>query len=249
MIASHLTALEEALRRFQAQTPRLESWGRRLATVLEDGGRLLACGNGGSAEQAQHLTAELVGRYQTERRPFAAIPLHTDISALTAIGNDYGHEEMFARQVRAHGRPGDVLICLSTSGSSKNIIAAAKAAAEVGVRAWALTGPGPNPLAGVCAEAITVEAPSTATVQEVHLAAIHMLCAAIDAVVCGTRDGAVMCGTGDGAMARGTGDGAVVRGTADGAMGRGTGDVTVARGAGDGARRVMDLDREAEETV
>ncbi|MEV5748578.1 SIS domain-containing protein [Actinoallomurus sp. NPDC052308] len=213
MIDAHLTALEEALRRFQAQTPRLESWGRRLAAVLEDGGRLLACGNGGSAEQAQHLTAELVGRYQTERRPFAAIPLHTDVSALTAIGNDYGAEEMFARQVRAHGRSGDVLVCLSTSGSSRNVIAAARAAAEVGVRAWALTGPGPNPLAGVCAEAITVEAPSTATVQEVHLAAIHMLCAAVDAVVCG-KDG-----------------GAVIRDTAG------------------GARRVLDLEREAEEAV
>lgn len=189
MTHSHLTALEEALRRFRTQTPRVEEWGRRLAGVLLSGGRLLACGNGGSAEQAQHLTAELVGRYKDERRPLAAIPLHADVSALTAIGNDYGSEEMFARQVRAHGRPGDVLICLSTSGNSRNVIAAAKAAEEIGVATWALTGPGPNPLAGACADAITVDAPATATVQEVHLAAIHMLCAAVDTVVCAPPPG------------------------------------------------------------
>jgi D-sedoheptulose 7-phosphate isomerase len=183
MTAPHLTALEHALRRFDAEARAIDDWGRRLAGVLQAGGRLLACGNGGSAEQAQHLTAELVGRYQDDRRPFAAIPLHADIPALTAIGNDYGHEEMFARQVRAHGRPGDVLICLSTSGTSRNVIAAAKAAEEIGVRAWALTGPAPNPLAGACAEALSVDAPTTATVQEVHLAAIHMICAAVDAAV------------------------------------------------------------------
>jgi D-sedoheptulose 7-phosphate isomerase len=183
MTAPHITALQEALRRFDAQAPVIDEWGTRLARVLEAGGRLLVCGNGGSAEQAQHLTAELVGRYVDERRPFAAIPLHADIPALTAISNDYGAEEMFARQVRAHGRPGDVLICLSTSGASRNVIAAAKAAEEIGMMAWALTGPTPNALAGVCARTLPVEAPTTATVQEVHLAAIHMICAAVDAAL------------------------------------------------------------------
>ena len=110
-------------------------------------GRLLACGNGGSAEQAQHLTAELVGRYQDDRPPLAALPLTSDMAAVTAIGNDYGAEEVFARQVRAHGRPGDLLVCLSTSGTSRNIIAAARAGAQAGLTTWALTGPGPNPLA------------------------------------------------------------------------------------------------------
>ena len=188
MTAPHLTALHEALRRFDAQSAEIDAWGRRLASVLESGGRLLACGNGGSAEQAQHLTAELVGRFVDERRPFAAIPLHGDVPALTAITNDYGAEEMFARQVRAHGRPGDVLICLSTSGTSRNVIAAAKAAGEAGVRAWALTGPAPNTLAGLCAEVLAVEAPTTATVQEVHLAAIHMICAAVDAALRRTEE-------------------------------------------------------------
>ena len=180
MTDAHLARLELALRRFERQAATIGDWGRRLAVVLQSGGRLLACGNGGSAAQAQHLTAELVGRFEDERCPFAAIPLHADTSSLTAIVNDYGAEELFARQVRAHGRPGDVLVCLSTSGNSGNVIAAAKVAAQIGVRAWALTGPGPNPLGDVCAEAVTVEAAVTSTVQEVHLVAIHMLCAAVD---------------------------------------------------------------------
>ncbi|GLY85857.1 D-sedoheptulose-7-phosphate isomerase [Actinoallomurus iriomotensis] len=183
-LVSHLAALEQAVRRFDAHAAHIEQWGRRLACVLESGGRLLACGNGGSAEQAQHLTAELVGRYEDERPPYAAIPLHADLPALTAIVNDYGPQEMFARQVRAHGRPGDVFIGLSTSGESRNVIAAAEAAADLGMRTWALTGPGPNALAGVCDDAVAVDAPRTATVQEIHLAAIHMLCASVDAIVC-----------------------------------------------------------------
>jgi D-sedoheptulose 7-phosphate isomerase len=181
--SSHLVRLEETLRAFEPQVPRLEVWGRRAARVLTTGGRLLACGNGGSAEQAQHLTTELVGRYQDERQPLAALSLTHDMSAVTAIGNDYGASQTFARQVRAHGRIGDLLVCLSTSGRSPNVVAAAEAAAAIGMTAWALTGPGPNPLADACAEAITVDTPMTSTVQEVHLAAIHIMCAAVDAAV------------------------------------------------------------------
>jgi D-sedoheptulose 7-phosphate isomerase len=159
---------------------RVESWGRHLAGVLDGGGRLLACGNGGSAAEAQHLTGELVGRFLHDRRPLSAIALHADTSALTAIGNDYGGHESFARQVFAHGREGDVLIALSTSGASRNVVSAAKAAHEVGMTAWALTGPAPNTLAAVCDDAIAVEAPSIATVQEIHLAIVHAMCIAID---------------------------------------------------------------------
>jgi D-sedoheptulose 7-phosphate isomerase len=183
MTHQHLAALHEALRRFDALVPRLEAWGAVAAGVLTTGGRLLACGNGGSAEQAQHLTAELVGRYQDDRPAFAALPLHADAAALTAIGNDYGASEIFARQVRAHGRPGDLLVCLSTSGSSRNVVAAAAAGKRAGLLTWALTGPGPNALAAACADAVTVDAPDTCTIQEVHLAAIHILCAAVDEVV------------------------------------------------------------------
>jgi len=183
---SHLARLGETLIAFEPQVPRLEAWGRRAAQVLIAGGRLLACGNGGSAEQAQHLTTELVGRYQDERQPLAALPLTHDMTAVTAIGNDYGASQVFARQVRAHGRPGDLLVCLSTSGRSPNVIAAAQAAGAIGMTAWALTGTGPNPVADACADAITVDTPATSTVQEVHLAAIHIICAAVDAAV---RDG------------------------------------------------------------
>jgi D-sedoheptulose 7-phosphate isomerase len=181
MSREHFAALRIALARMEdIANARTESWGRHLAGVLDGGGRLLACGNGGSAAEAQHLTGELVGRFLHERRPLSAIALHADTSALTAIGNDYGGHESFARQVFAHGRPGDVLIALSTSGASRNVVTAAKAAHEVGMTAWAMTGPAPNTLAAVCDDAIAVEAPSVATVQEIHLVLVHALCIAID---------------------------------------------------------------------
>lgn len=181
MSREHFAALRIALVRMEdIASARIESWGHHLAGVLDSGGRLLACGNGGSAAEAQHLTGELVGRFLHERRPLSAIALHADTSALTAIGNDYGGHESFARQVFAHGRSGDVLIALSTSGASRNVVSAAKAAHEVGMTAWALTGPAPNTLAAVCDDAVAVEAPSAATVQEIHLVLVHTLCIAID---------------------------------------------------------------------
>ena len=185
MIESHFNALSQAVDHIGPQAPRLAAWGRRLAGVLTSGGRLLACGNGGSAAEAQHLTAELVGRFKDERMPMSAISLHADTSALTAIANDYGVEEIFARGVRAHGRSGDILVALSTSGTSPNVLAAVKAAHETGLATWALTGPQPNPLAAMCDDAIGVEAPSTATVQEIHLLLIHALCIAVDGVLLG----------------------------------------------------------------
>jgi D-sedoheptulose 7-phosphate isomerase len=140
-------------------------------------------GNGGSAAEAQHLTAELVGRYVAERPPLSAIALHAETSSLTAIGNDYGPAETFARQVAAHGRPGDTLLLLSASGRSENVLAAADRARSLGIRVWAMTGPAPNPLASAADDAICVAAPDTATVQEVHLVAIHAMCDALDAEV------------------------------------------------------------------
>ncbi|CAM04756.1 D-sedoheptulose 7-phosphate isomerase [Saccharopolyspora erythraea NRRL 2338] len=182
MIEEHFTALADSASRASRYARSIDSWGRHLATVLESGGRLLACGNGGSAAEVQHLTGELAGRFLHDRSPYAAIPLHADTSAFTAILNDYGEQEVFARGVRAHGRPGDVLIALSTSGRSQNVIAAVKTANEIGMRTWALTGPAPNTLAAVCDDAVAVQAPSPATVQEMHLALIHALCAVFDEV-------------------------------------------------------------------
>ncbi|ORX05544.1 D-sedoheptulose-7-phosphate isomerase [Mycolicibacillus trivialis] len=187
MIERHFADLVRALAPMRPAAEQLTTWGEHLADVFAGGGRLLACGNGGSAAQAQHLTAELVGRFQDERDPLSAIALHADTSAATAIVNDYGPEEMFARGVRAHGRPGDILVALSTSGSSRNVLAAAKAARECGVTTWALTGAGPNPLLAGCDDGIAVEAESTATVQEVHLVLVHGLCMALDHVLLGGK--------------------------------------------------------------
>ena len=176
----HLAQLAGPLADLHADVERLERWGRTLAGVLTGGGRLLAAGNGGSASQAQHLTAELVGRYRDDRAPFSAICLTLEPCAMTAIGNDYGLAEVFARQVRAHGRPGDVLVALSTSGSSANVLAAVDAADECGLHTWGLCGRAGSPLAERCDDALCVDSPHTATVQEIHLIAIHLMCAALD---------------------------------------------------------------------
>jgi phosphoheptose isomerase len=176
----HLAELEGPLRDLYEHAARIERWGLRLAEVLVHGGRLLAAGNGGSASQAQHLTSELVGRYRDDRPPLSAIALCAESSSVTAIGNDYGIEQLFARQVRAHGRPGDILVAISTSGRSPNVLAAANAAAEAGMSTWALTGRPGNPLAERADECLAVDSPHTATVQEIHLIAIHLLCAAVD---------------------------------------------------------------------
>jgi D-sedoheptulose 7-phosphate isomerase len=176
----HVDDLVRCLDGLGPDAERVAAWGSRLAAVLCRGGRLLAVGNGGSAAQAQHLTAELVGRYCEDRPPFSGICLSAETSSVTALLNDYGPDEVFARQVRAHGRRGDVLVCLSTSGRSANVVAAANAALAAGVSVWALTGPGPNPLAGAADEAVCVAAAGPPTVQEAHLVLVHVLCEAFD---------------------------------------------------------------------
>lgn len=183
LIDTHLAGLAEALLPYRQVATRLGRWGAELAWTLGHGGRLLIAGNGGSAAEAQHLTGELVGRFLAERRPLSAIPLHADGSSLTAIGNDFGPEEAFARQVEAHGRPGDVLVAFSTSGRSGNVLRAVERANRIGMVTWALTGRAPNPLAEACDEALACPGPSTATVQEMHLVAVHLLCGAVDRCV------------------------------------------------------------------
>ena len=179
----HLAALTLPLAALDADVDRIDAWGRHLADVLLGGGRLLAAGNGGSAAQAQHLTSELVGRYRDDRPAFSAIALHAETSAVTAIVNDYGGAAIFARQVEAHGRPGDVLVAISTSGSSRNVLAAVDTAAHRGMTTWGLTGRAPNPLAACTDDAVCVDAPATATVQEIHQIVVHLLCAAFDVTV------------------------------------------------------------------
>jgi D-sedoheptulose 7-phosphate isomerase len=174
-----LSELAAAVRALRTEKDLFERWGALLAERLGDGGRLLAGGNGGSAAEAQHLTAELVGRFDRDRPPFAAIALHAETSSLTAISNDYGYADAFARQVRAHARPKDVLVLMSTSGHSENLLRAADTGRECGATVLAMTGPLPNPLAERADDVLAVTG-CTATVQEAHLVAVHLTCAAFE---------------------------------------------------------------------
>ncbi len=180
LLDAHLATLSAALPGFRRQARRLEGWGTTLAARLRAGGRLLVAGNGGSAEQAQHLAAELVGRLRDDREPLSALALCPDAATVTALGNDYGYAQVFARQVAAHGRRDDVLLAISTSGQSPNVLAAVAEAQRRGMRRWALTGPAPNPLATRCQDALAVPSPEPQVVQELHLVAIHLLCAYVD---------------------------------------------------------------------
>jgi len=166
----------------------IEAAIRAMAGSLAAGGKVMACGNGGSAADAQHFAAELLNRFEKERAPYAAIALTTDTSTLTSIANDYDYARVFARQVQGLGRPGDVLLAISTSGNSPNVVAAIEAAHARGVRVVALTGRGGGTIAGQLASDdihLCVPAGRTARIQEVHLLAIHCLCDGIDALILG----------------------------------------------------------------
>jgi D-sedoheptulose 7-phosphate isomerase len=157
--------------------------GEILAQALLQGNKILCCGNGGSAADAQHFSAELLGRYIKERRALPAIALTTDTSTLTAVGNDYGYEHVFARQIHALAKPGDVLIAISTSGNSANIIAAIEAARECGMQIIALTGKSGGKIAGFLQEHeqhVCVPAQITSYIQESHIMIIHCWCEIID---------------------------------------------------------------------
>lgn len=154
-----------------------------MADCLQSGGKILACGNGGSAADAQHFAAELLGRFERERPELAAIALTTDSSILTAIANDYHYDEIFSKQVRGLGKKSDILLAISTSGNSKNVIAAIHAAKKIGMHVIALTGNGGGKIAGLLAESdIHLCAPSnrTARIQETHLVLLHGLCDGVD---------------------------------------------------------------------
>ena len=154
-----------------------------LARTLKSGGKVLACGNGGSAADAQHFAAELINRFEIERAPLAAVALTTDSSTLTSIANDYAYEQVFSKQVRGIGRRGDALLAISTSGNSKNVVEAIHAAHELGVRIVALTGAGGGKMGGLLTGDdvhICVPHKRTARIQEVHLLVLHCLCDGID---------------------------------------------------------------------
>jgi D-sedoheptulose 7-phosphate isomerase len=159
--------------------------------ALSNGNKILACGNGGSAADCQHFAAELVGRFERERFPLPALALTTDTSIMTAVGNDYSYREIFSKQVQAFGQAGDILLALSTSGNSANVLAAVEAALEREMRVVALTGKDGGKLGKLLTEAdvhINVPHARTARIQEVHLVAIHSICDGIDVALFGEED-------------------------------------------------------------
>lgn len=150
---------------------------------LADGGKLLLFGNGGSAAEAQHVAAEFVGRFKRERDAYAAIALTTDSSILTALGNDYGFETVFARQVEALGREGDVALAMTTSGKSPNVVRGLEAAAERGLATISLTGQSGGPAADAAQIALRVPSSDTARIQEAHLIILHVMCDLVEAAL------------------------------------------------------------------
>ena len=180
-------SLEEHLKTIQAlidsRLAEIEAAGSLIWDALKSGNKILLCGNGGSAADAQHIAAELVGRYEQQRRAFPAISLTTDTSALTAVSNDYGYEEVFARQVEALAVAGDVLIAISTSGKSPSVIKAADQARALGCRTIALTGCSGEPLTSHCDLAVVVPSDRTSRVQEAHITIGHLWCEIVDKVV------------------------------------------------------------------
>lgn len=155
--------------------------------TLRAGGKVLFCGNGGSAADAQHLSAELMGRFLIDREPMAALSLTVDTSALTAIGNDYGYETVFSRQLRGIGREGDVLVGLSTSGNSANIVRAFESARAMGIRTVALTGRGGGAMAPLSDVLIAVPDVRTNHIQEAHITIGHLICAIVEAALCSNK--------------------------------------------------------------
>jgi D-sedoheptulose 7-phosphate isomerase len=179
VVLDHIAASVPVIASLVDHGDHIAAWADDIAARLVAGRRLLAAGNGGSAAEAQHLTSELTGRFDGDRPAYSAIALHAETSAVTAIGNDYGFEQVFARQVRAHARSGDVVVLLSTSGKSPNLLAAAEAARDVGARSIAMTGSLPNPLASAVDDVIAIDGPS-ANVQEAQLVLVHALCRAME---------------------------------------------------------------------
>ena len=155
-----------------------------IAASMTAGGALLVCGNGGSAADAQHIAAELTGRFFRDRKPLRAMALHGNTSSLTAIGNDYGYDEVFAREVAAHGRPGDVLLAISTSGNSRNVLRAIDVAAERGMIVIGFTGGDGGKLRTRCDVCLCVPSNSVPRIQECHILIGHTVCELLEQILC-----------------------------------------------------------------
>lgn len=188
-ISTYLREHQQVLAQISGElSPKIAACAEMLVTQLSQGHKILLLGNGGSAADAQHFAAELVGRFRRERRALPAIALTTDTSALTAIGNDYGFEAVFSRQVEALASPGDVVIGLSTSGNSPNVLAALRAGKELGCRTVGLLGRDGGTIAGEVELALVVSSAVTSHVQEAHITIIHLLCELVERALTAVQD-------------------------------------------------------------
>ena len=178
-LQEHLTTIQKVL---DSKISEIEQSGQLICEALTSGRKILLCGNGGSAADAQHIAAELVGCYEKQRRSWPAIALTTDTSALTAVSNDLGYEQVFARQVMGLAQTGDVLVAISTSGKSKNVLRAAEQAREAGCKTIALTGATAEPLASLCDVVVAVPSNRTSRIQEVHITVGHLWCEMVDQI-------------------------------------------------------------------
>lgn len=178
-LQEHLETLQSLLR---SNINDIEQSGQMICDALVAGKKILLCGNGGSAADAQHIAAELVGCYEKQRRSWPAIALTTDTSALTAVSNDLGYEQVFARQLAGLAQAGDILIAISTSGRSKNVLKAVERARELGCRTIALTGASSDPLGSMCDFTVAVPSNRTSRVQEAHITIGHLWCEMVDQI-------------------------------------------------------------------
>ena len=176
MINEYLEEIMPIFKKIGPQQKKLDVVVRQCVTTLKEGKKILFCGNGGSAAEAQHLSAEFMGKFMIDRKPLPALALTVDTSALTAIGNDFGFDEVFARQVVGIGRPGDILFCLTTSGKSVNLLKAIKAARSMGIYCVVLTGDHSEDLDAMCDISISVPDTYTPHIQELHLILGHYIC-------------------------------------------------------------------------
>lgn len=190
-LTDHFDAHIDVARRSAVELmPALQAAITRCHATVTGGHKILACGNGGSAADAQHFVAELVGRFERERQALAAVSLATDTSILTAVGNDYGFDQVFSRQVAALGRPGDVLLAISTSGNSGNVLLAIEQAHALGVDVIALTGRGGGNIAQALQRNdihLCVPHPRTMRIQEMHILLLHLICEGLDALLLGDK--------------------------------------------------------------
>lgn len=189
--ASFLDSIDTKQATLDTEASKITATATAMFKAIKAGNKIMSCGNGGSAADSQHFVAELVNRFEVERAPVAAISLTTDTSILTAVGNDYSYNEIFSKQVEALGKPGDILVAISTSGNSKNVLAAVTAASQKGIKVILLTGIKSGTIGEILDEndiIINAQSDITARVQETHILIIHCLCQALDLQILETKE-------------------------------------------------------------